>query len=220
MGHQDEVTDDLDEDEHEADRLQAQTNAKESVALDLDEVEFDLRDEGGERCRVIRRPQVSRNVATRPAHVQVPLAAFARFYKQMGVFLKTATGTDTEDLDDFGGLDEVPTSRQARQLCGPKSPEAEPAGSQPQVLRVPKSLLRFPIELETLDGDHQVVHEKATQQERTRKHGRGYRWTSDDRKHLQEMKQKGWSVEQIGAQLGRSPMAIVQQWRKQEQPRS
>lgn len=153
IGHEDKVdqTDNLEEDKHKADQLQAQTNSKESVALNQDKVESNLRDKGVERCHVIQQPQVSRNMATQTAQVQVPLAAFAQFYKEIGVFLKAATGTNTEDLNDFGGLNKVPTSRQARQLYRPKNPKAKPAESQPQVLQVPKSLLKFPIKLETLD---------------------------------------------------------------------
>lgn len=44
---------------------------------------------------------------------------------------------------------------------------------------------------------------RAEHEETKMKQGRGYRWTTGKRRRLQEMKQKGWSTEQISAELGR-----------------
>lgn len=42
------------------------------------------------------------------------------------------------------------------------------------------------------------------------------RWLKQDRRKLARLKTEGWAVEQIADQLGRSPGAVAQQWRKQQ----
>ncbi|KAK9792839.1 putative B box-type domain-containing protein [Seiridium cardinale] len=45
--------------------------------------------------------------------------------------------------------------------------------------------------------------------------GKRRKWLSEDMLRLRELKDKGWTDERIAAVMGRSPSAIMQQWRKQ-----
>lgn len=87
--------------------------------------------------------------------------------------------------------------------------------SPPRNIRLPQSLLNFPVNLDSLDtdGDHDEEDNHAeNRRQKTTRHA----WTPEDRQRLREMKRKGWTDERIGRALGRSPGAISQQWRKQK----
>lgn len=112
----------------------------------------------------------------------------------------------------------------------------------PSGVSVPTSLLKFPIEFSTLNGDpgmesdaeggdsHELDGADSDELDGAdsdegrlgRKHckSRGSRrvwtWTEKDRHQLRGMKEKGWPLARIAKALGRSEGAVMQQWRKQK----
>lgn len=141
--------------------------------------------------------------------------------------LKCMTAAMARARDDIqvfvGAAEQILHSQTSGASLGTTDASKPRAIESSHMVRVPQSLLNFPMDFATLGSDLDEGDDDDDADDnddgggncegfaRSSKRGRRLRkWSVADRQRLRKMKHKGWADDRIGRMLGRSPSAIAQ----------